>query len=366
MTVEQKTDRLAAFHNRHPRVLPILSFVGGFAYDTYTLERIDRWVDDLQMMAYLFLAGGALIIIGLQEYNRLKSAFLVKRLEWIYFGLHFCLGGLLSAYTIFYFKSATVSQSFIFLVLLVVIWLLNEFSPQQIARIKILSLVHFFCSCAFFTFFIPIVTHRMDVSAFLYGGLFSFLFTLLIWLIILRADLFKNRAQSAGVLGPPAVLFLFLWLLYSFNWIPPVPMSLKHIGIYRSVKHTDDGQYELRYRKTKSFEVGRTDDRTFEYVYGDTVVCFASIFAPAEMKQKIIHQWQVRDKNGDWQTTDRIDYPIVGGRDGGWRGYTMKRRVYPGKWRVDVVTEDEKVLGRINLSIVQAKNKPETYTYVRY
>ena len=354
-----------AFHQRHPRILPTASFIGGFAYDTYTLERIDRWLDDLQMMGYLVLSASALILIGLHEYNRLKRLSIINRLDWVYFGLHFCIGGLLSAYTIFYFKSATVSQSFIFLGMLVVIWLLNEFSPRQIARIKMLSLVHFFCSCAFFTFFIPIITHRMDVSVFLYGGLFSFLFTLLIWVIILRMDIFQFRHQSRGVLLPPVVLFLFLGLLYNFNLIPPVPLSLKHIGIYRSVQQTGDGQYALRFRQPRSFEIGKVDDRIYEYVYGDTVVCFASVFAPTEMKQKIIHHWQVRDQEGLWQTTDRIKYPIVGGRDGGWRGYSMKQRIYPGKWRVDVITEDEKVLGRIAVTIVLAKNRPTAYTYVR-
>jgi hypothetical protein len=46
-------------------------------------------------------------------------------------------------------------------------------------------------------------------------------------------------------------------------------------------------------------------------------------------------------------TTDRIPISITGGREKGYRWYTTKRRVQPGEWRVNVETEDGRVLGRI-------------------
>jgi hypothetical protein len=55
-------------------------------------------------------------------------------------------------------------------------------------------------------------------------------------------------------------------------------------------------------------------------------------------------------------TTDRLDYKIQGGRDGGYRGYTMKRNVQPGKWRVDVETNEGMILGRIPFNLVNKKN----------
>ncbi|MDP7238728.1 MAG: DUF2914 domain-containing protein, partial [Candidatus Latescibacteria bacterium] len=54
----------------------------------------------------------------------------------------------------------------------------------------------------------------------------------------------------------------------------------------------------------------------------------------------------------------RIAYPMVGGRDGGWRGYSMKRQLKIGYWRINVITGDNLVLGRIQLTLVKTEAKP--------
>ncbi|MEK7234334.1 MAG: DUF2914 domain-containing protein, partial [Elusimicrobiota bacterium] len=43
--------------------------------------------------------------------------------------------------------------------------------------------------------------------------------------------------------------------------------------------------------------------------------------------------------------------PITGGRDAGWRGFTVKAKHRPGRWRVEIVTSDGRELGRINLIV---------------
>jgi hypothetical protein len=149
-------------------------------------------------------------------------------------------------------------------------------------------------------------------------------------------------------------------LLYAFNWIPPVPLSLKEIGVYRSVRRLPDGRYEVRYRQPRWYEMTKTDDRVFEFTEGEAIYCFSAVFAPTKMTQRIVHHWQMKDKNGNWISKDRISYPIVGGRDGGWRGFTRKSAVQPGIWRIDVETENNRVIGRINLQIVKAEKKPDT------
>jgi hypothetical protein len=46
-------------------------------------------------------------------------------------------------------------------------------------------------------------------------------------------------------------------------------------------------------------------------------------------------------------TTDRIPISITGGREKGYRWYTTKHRVQTGEWRVNVETEDGRILGRM-------------------
>ena len=77
--------------------------------------------------------------------------------------------------------------------------------------------------------------------------------------------------------------------------------------------------------------------------------CFVSVFAPSELKKKIYHKWQKYSQTDDaWITTDRAGYKLTGGRRGGYRGFTYKKNVENGDWRVDVITEDDLLLGRIN------------------
>jgi hypothetical protein len=66
----------------------------------------------------------------------------------------------------------------------------------------------------------------------------------------------------------------------------------------------------------------------------------------------------MKNAEGDWQTTDRLSYRIVGGRDGGFRGYSYKKnfelrsgRNEPQDWRIEVKTGDGLLLGRINFQI---------------
>lgn len=357
----KQISRLLSFHTRHKKVVPIGSFIGGFAYDTYTLQRIDLWLDNLQMLGYLLLSASALMVIGMIEQDRLKKEYMVSRKEILFVILHFCLGGLFSAYTIYYFKSASISQSYVFVGLMILIWLMNEFKPKQISQLKILSLLHFFCSFTFITFFLPILTHRMNVWMFLLGGLISLVCTTGIWYVILRKDLFLFDDQGKEALVPPFSLFIILLFLYSMNWIPPVPLSLIDIGIYRGVQRTDDGQYLVRYKQPGLIEFGKKDDRVFEYTEGDTVFCYTAIFAPTDMRQNIIHHWEFQNADKQWQTTDRIAYPMVGGRDGGWRGYSMKRQLQIGYWRINVLTEDNLILGRVQLTLVKTEAKPTQF-----
>jgi len=348
------------FTLRYKRFAPVVSFVVGFVYDTLTLTRIDRLSDNLQMLAYLLLSGGALVTLALAEHGRLRHDLILKRLDWVQIVFNFCLGGLLSAYAIYYFRSAAFSKSYIFVGVLAAVWLSNEFLPHRFSRLRVLSLMHFFCSCAFFTFFLPVVTHRLGLVLFIAGGVLSLLFTVGLWTLVLGRELFRPYPYGRDILLPPTFLFLVLVVLYIFNWIPPVPLSTRDIGIYRSVKRVPGARYEVTYRRPEWFEITRRDDRVFAYTPGDAIYCFAAIFAPTDMRQKIFHAWQQRLPDGTWKTTDRIPYPIVGGREEGWRGYTMKRQISPGSWRIDVITENGQILGRIGVSVVAATGRPES------
>ncbi|MEJ2637787.1 MAG: DUF2914 domain-containing protein, partial [Calditrichia bacterium] len=78
------------------------------------------------------------------------------------------------------------------------------------------------------------------------------------------------------------------------------------------------------------------------------------------------HFWQHYDsRKQKWETTDRLGYAVTGGRKEGYRGFTFKRNVTPGKWRVEVKTENHQILGRIGFSVIEAGSPVSQFKIIR-
>jgi len=322
-------------------------------YDSVTLTRIDRWVDNLILLGYLLASGILIALIGRAERGRLRSPRLLRRLDLMTWGVHFFLGGLLSSYVVFYFKSAAVGRSLIFVGLLVGLLLANEFFAHRLRDLKLLLPLYYFCGSAFLTFFLPIVVRRMSAALFVASGMLSLILTGILGLAI-----FGCRREAVRVFLVPMAVFGGLLLGYFGDVIPPVPLALKDGGIYRNVRRVG-ARYEVVYREPPRWFFWRRDEREFAYTSGDAVYCFAAIFAPTAFTEQVWHYWQRRDENGRWITTDRLAYTVIGGREGGYRGYTVKRKIAPGRWRVEVRTAEGRLLGRIPFVVVPTSHRPK-------
>jgi hypothetical protein len=87
---------------------------------------------------------------------------------------------------------------------------------------------------------------------------------------------------------------------------------------------------------------------------GQPLYAYAAIFAPIRFSMRLVHSWQRYDtKRKRWVAVSNVSYAINGGRDGGYRGYTIKRNPGPGEWRVDIATADGHLLGRERFSVEQ-------------
>ncbi len=351
-------DKAEQTYRRYEKYIPIIAFVGGFIYDSITLTRIDLLLDNIILLCYTLVAGVLLAIWGAVKRGRLRHPFLLAKLDWIVFGINFLFGSLLSSYVVFYFKSAGVGKSYLFVGMLVVLMLANEFWGHRMQKLGQQLSVYFFCSFAFFTFFLPVFTHIINFWMFLASGVLALLLTGLVAFGIFGKVLLRAKRPVLRLSRGPLAIFATLVLLYFMNWIPPVPLALKESGIFRSVRRVQD-KYEVKYRKPSWWQFLTRDESNFAYTRGDTVFCFAAIFAPTDLNSRIIHHWQMKNKEGDWVTTDKIGYAIRGGRDGGWRGFTRKTNAVPGEWRVEVKTENDRLLGRIPIDIEAAQERPK-------
>jgi hypothetical protein len=362
--VRKRRNEAKEAYQRYEKYGPLAAFVVGFAYDTLTLTRIDRLSDNLILLAYLLVAGLLIVVLGQVEEGS-NSTRLTRYVPWFTTATHFFLGGLLSSYVVFYFKSAAVGRAYIFVGLLVGLMLANEFFAHRLGNLRLLCALYYFCSFAFLTFFLPVLFHVMGDGMFLLSGLLSFIPTALVVLGVYRRRWADQRAKMVRLAQLPGGILMALVLMYFLNWIPPVPLALKDGGIYRSVKRVGD-KYEVQYQEPPWWQRWRDDERRFQFSPGDTVYCFAAIFAPTALKEKVVHQWQQESADGRWINRDRLGYPIVGGRDGGYRGYTLKRKLSPGHWRVEVQTAEGRLLGRIPFEIIPAQgSQPPLRTDLR-
>src|SRR5262245_2297897 len=165
-------ERLKAYAARNERNLSIGFFVAGFLFDIITLGRIDSWLTIGQQAAYLIAVTVVLVQMlhaegepapDLAAASRLKRWYLEYRNP----AIHFLLGALLSAYTLFFFKSSSLLVSFGFMALMVVLLVANEAE-----RFKRLGLPFKFallglCWLAYFAYVIPVAIGQTGLLVFL-------------------------------------------------------------------------------------------------------------------------------------------------------------------------------------------------------
>lgn len=329
---------------------PITGFVGGFLWDAVAYRRIDRLRDNLTLLVYL-CALGALIALSIRiDRDPDSLPRFARHRGWVDYFIQFCFGGLYPVYVIYYFKSATWGPTLLFLVVLVGLLLANQFLDHRLRHDRLRLLLFTVCAFSFLLFFVPVATGFAGAGVFTIASLGALAATSLVSLGAFysakRPMIGDLRSHGLGWIG----LVAALWLLDVLGWIPPVPLALMGGGIYHDV-HRDKGGFHVTWEKAPWYLPFRHDDRVFRYREGDRIFCFSPIFAPTGMAIHIDHVWERWDDKYGWVEVNRIPFEVEGGRDGGYRGFTAKRHVDPGAWRVRVVTGDGRELGRYGLDV---------------
>ena len=97
---------------------------------------------------------------------------------------------------------------------------------------------------------------------------------------------------------------------------------------------------------------------------GAKLYLYNAIFAPRGLKTRIVHEWQLLDPKRGWVTQQRIAVPIVGGREEGFRYYTIKTDPRPGEWLVRINTLDGRSIGRVRFAVKEQAVPPATTTKI--
>lgn len=339
-------NRFLEFYQHHEVLVSILVFALGFLFDVLTLGRIDDLLNLIQQAIYLIILGALLVCeiklkIGTLNLSPKGQKF------WQYHDLvvHFLFGSLLSAYTIFYYTSASALTSFFFIILLAGLMLANEIPKIQKLGLPVRVILYSICMLSYFAFFYPILMGHVGALPFWLGFLSSGLVLFLIW----KFNFKPNEQLKKHVLLPALGIHLFFLAGYYFSLIPPVPVAVKKIGVYYSVEKTD-GHYIGKHLRP-FWKVWDKGSQEFLARSGDKVTVLLAIFSPARFNDQVFLKWYRDDETLGWTLEDTIPLSILGGRDEGFRGFGTKQYYNLGHWRVIVETSDGREVGRINLEI---------------
>lgn len=345
--------KVKEFFDKYEKYLGPAFMAVGFMVDNLTLQRIDLWIENLVIISYFVIVIFSILYINLYK----KKLFQNKVLVWLNmvlpFVLQFAFGGLFSAFMVFYSRSSSLFVSWPFLLILLGLLVGNELFRERYQRLAFHIGIFYLALFAYLVFAVPILFGRIDIEMFLASGGLSLLFIFVFILFLYRLDdKAVKKSKDKLVWSIVGIYFVFNFLYFA-NVIPPIPLALKFAGVYHGVNRSGVS-YLLEYEQPGWYRFWRETSYIYHHQAGSRVYIFNSIFAPTKFKQQIYHQWFYYDQEkGEWLKKDRLSYSMVGGRDGGYRGYSYKTSVAPGKWKVKIMTDSGQVLGRVKFRVIE-------------
>lgn len=348
---------------RHDRYLGPGFMLLGFIFDSLTLTRIDLWLDNLILLAYISIVGLAIFIMNANDAGRFKNRFTKGIAEWAPLIMQFAFGGLFSGLVVFYSRSTSIIANWPFVLTLAFLLVGNEFFKERYQRLIFQLSIFYVAVFSYLTFAIPVVLKEMGVLVFLLSGLLSLLIMRFFMYLMSFIAPWKLKFNQRAAMHTTVALFVAFNGLYFTNVIPPIPLSLKESGIYHNIQRTSNNEFVLQYEEAPWWKFWRSFDSTYHRFNDEPIYAYTAVFAPTNLRQDIVHEWSYFDtESNEWIVSSVIAYPIVGGRDGGYRGFSLKRGVFPGKWRVDVETRRGQLLGRMEFTVVESNSPPELKT----
>jgi MFS family permease len=350
-----------ALYEKHRKHFLTVAFIFGFIVDNITLNRVDQLFDNAILLTYIMLAMGSLLLLYAGSAGKFGEKMNRALRKYAPLVTQYAFGGLLSGMLIFYGRSGSWLVSWPFLLIILGVIFGNETIKDRVQRLLFNVGMLFVGLFSYVVLVVPVVLGQMGALVFIGSGLLAllimFLFVRALALVVPRFIRLHQRALIF-IIG---IIFAAFNFLYFTNIIPPIPLSLKEVGIFHSVVKFEDNTYQLKYEKGDWWQFYKKSDDIFHSAVGDNIFCFAKVFAPSKIKTDIYHTWERYDEaEHTWVEYFRMSYPITGGADGGYRGYTLIENYHDGTWRCTVETGRGQVLGRETFKI-DSSNAPREF-----
>jgi hypothetical protein len=357
--------RVFKLWEKYEHVLGVAALGSGFIFDLFLAKTPASVPDNILLVCYLFIAAGVIIALNARNVRRVATDEQALPLVLLLM-LQFCFGGLASNMLILYGKSGTLTGSALFIGMLLALVFGNEFLRTRYQQLRFNIGIYYLLLFTYLIISLPtFIFHQIGPTIFLISGAAS-LIVISIFLSIVYFFVLREKHRSRQLFEVSIIvgaIFILLNGFYFLNIIPPVPLSIKTIGVYHSVSGDAAGNYVGTYEASDWFVFWRDTSATYTYQSGQLAYCFTAVYAPPGLATPVYHVWEhYNEQTKQWDTIERLEFSIVGGRAGGYRGYSIMSALTPGQWRCDVETAQGGLIGRLSFTAVESPSTPTLST----
>jgi hypothetical protein len=351
--------RLLALWQRWDRHINLAALAIGFAFDLWIAKRPDSIADNLLLLSYLVISAAVIVILNIRTLRRQLERERPTDILLMIIVLQFCFGGLANNMLVLYGKSGTLGASLLFVGVLAAFGIGNEFLKERYDQLRFNVAIYYFLLLTYCIIAVPtFLLHDIGAEVFLASAALS-IALISFFLFVLSSLVFRRRErkQLYQVGGIVASICTVMVGLYFLNVIPPVPLSLKDIGVYHSLTRlpvqSDNALYVASYERSAWYVFWRDTSSVYTFASGESAYCFSAVFAPGKLSTPIVHRWEKYDpQSKDWVVEALVTFPINGGRAGGYRGWSAQT-LSEGQWRCEVETEGGQLIGRLSFSAIE-------------
>jgi hypothetical protein len=258
---------------------------------------------------------------------------------------------------VFYSRSAVLTASWPFLAVLAAIFIANEIFKKYHSRLVFTAVLLFFALFSYAIVTLPILSRTIGPVTFVASGLAALLVFALFLKLIAWLGPQQWRSTRWWIALGAFCVYAALNVFYFTGILPPLPIALADSGVYHSVAKTGDVYQAVDEAQSWTTRFGAAP--VMHVAPGQPLYLYSAVFAPIKLSTRIVHRWMRYDaRTHKWLTVSRLAFAITGGRDGGYRAYSITHHVAPGDWRVDIDTADGHIIGRVRFRVESVTQPP--------
>ena len=345
--IQSKYQKTKVFYKKYESwVLPAL-ILWGFIYHYITFKVIP--ITDVLYLVFGYLTLATLTILFMHIYDMGKITQYLRYVRlFAPLLLQFALGSVIGGVFIFYWFSGSIFDSWPFILFVIVLIISLEIYKHYLENPIVQFGLYNFAAFLLLAVALPYLFTSIDIGWFIAAGWISF------FLVLALVFLLRHSPSIAGrkyrILMACFLILVAMNIFYFYNFIPPVPLSIRDIGVYHSVTRAGSGY--IVQAEEQTFWQHWSFVPTMHLLAGQSADVFLAIYSPTNLDTEIIQDWQYYDAGqGKWISEARPSFHLIGGRQEGYRGYSIKSSPSAGKWRVYTETPRGQILGRYQFNV---------------